>query len=656
MKIKMFFLVVVAVLNVTCSVNRWIADADSSFARQEYFAASEKYRQTSSKVKDKARKAQLYFMLAESYRHLGDYTKAAVWYKNAIRSGFKDESVELRYADALRSVGKPAEAKLIYEAELKKNPGSKWAANGIESLRRLQEWKETQELYIVENLKDLNSAPNDILVQIWPGTTPSVCLRSSRETLPKKKTNPATGQRYSDFFTSAFDSALQKWSAPIVPNAPPSLNSPEEELALSFAPDQKMIVVARTVQQAAKPTVGKLFYMLKNDGLWTNPEPIPFSTDDATYSDPMITNDGKTLWFASNRAGGLGGFDIWKAAITGPSTFSAPVHAGTEINTPGNETCPFQKPNGHLYFASDFHPGMGGYDLFQAQQAGEIWQINQLPPPVNSAGDDLSIRFYDNREKGFLTSNRKGSRAMDIYSFYLPPKLFQCFGKIHDSETDSILPDVNIRVVGSDGSSQKLRSADGQFQATLNPETDYAIVVFAHGYLNTQAKISTRGLAQAREFELNIKSVPINKPIRMDNINYESEKWDLLPEARTSLDRLADLLKLNPEALIEISAHTDDLGDEQFNLELSEKRAASVARYLNGKGIPENNMKVKGYGESMPLKISRKLAQQYPFVHEGETLNPETIEKTESHNLKEIARGLNRRTEFRVLQVPPDRK
>ncbi|MDO9040163.1 MAG: OmpA family protein, partial [Bacteroidota bacterium] len=227
----------------------------------------------------------------------------------------------------------------------------------------------------------------------------------------------------------------------------------------------------------------------------------------------------------------------------------------------------------------------------------------------------------------------------------------QCFGKIHDSETDSILPDVNIRIVGSDGSSQKIRSVNGRFQASLNPESDYAIVVFANGYLNAQAKVSTRGLREAKEFEVDIRPIPTNKPIRIDIINYELGKWDLLPQAKTSLDKLVELLKLNPEAIIELSAHTDDIGDEKFNLELSEKRAASVVQYLTGKGIQEKNLKAKGYGESVPLKINAKLARQYEFLKEGDVLDSGTIEKIGSDNLKELARGLNRRTEFKVINI-----
>lgn len=658
MKIKFLILIGVVFLTSSCSVTKLISDANNSFSRNEYFMASEKYRLANQKVKDKSQKPSLYFKLAQSYRQLGNYKQASVWYKNAIRSGYKDSSVELLYADALRGAGKPEEAKPIYESELKKDPKNKWAFNGLESISRIQEWKEIPELYQIENLKNVNLVSNDMAVQVLPGANHTICLRSSREDIPDKRRNPVTGQKYAGFFTSTFDSIKQKWSVPVLLQEPNTLNSPDEEESLNFDPGSQLVVFAKAVPQPLKPATSQLFFLLKKNGQWTSPTPVPFSADGADYSSPMITEDGKTLWFVSNRTGGKGGFDIWKSLLTEPGIFSEPENAGDEINTTGNEIYPFEKPNGYFYFSSDFHPGLGGYDIFQAQKNSGKWQIESLPPPVNSSGDDLSIQFYGNREKGFFSSNRKGSRGLDVYSFYLPPKLFQCFGKIHDSETDSILPDVNIRIVGSDGSSQKIRSVNGRFQAALNPESDYAIVVFANGYLNAQTKLSTRGLRQVKKFEVDIKSVPTNKPIRIDNINYELSKWELLPQAKSSLDKLVDLLKLNPEAIIEISAHTDDLGDDQSNLVLSGKRAASVVQYLNEKGISAKNLKSNGYGESMPLKVNQKLAKQYEFLHEGEYLNAATIGKLDSEKLKEIARGLNRRTEFKVIQAGavPDSK
>ena len=650
MNVKILLFLFLATLSSSCSVNKLISEAHSSFSKNEFYSASEKYRIANSKLKDREQKTTLYFNLAESYHQMGDYAKAAIWYKNAIRMGYKDSSIQLLYADALRGAGKPDEAKLIYESELKKEPTSQWASNGLESLRKIQEWNEYQELYQIENFKPGNSISNDLLVQILPEKQNTLCLNSSRTTIPDKNINPATGQKYSGFFTTTYDSLKKSWSVPELMNDPATLNSPNEEVSLNFDPSNNFVVFERSIEQPQKPAVHQLFFMLKKDGRWLNPSPISFSTDGSDYENPMITADGKTLWFSSNRPGGKGGFDIWFSKIADSGVFSEPVNAGNEINTSGNEKYPFQKPNEQLYFSSDFHPGIGGYDVFQAQKNGEKWKIEQLPPPINSAGDDVAIQFYGIKEKGYFSSNRKGSKGMDIYSFFLPPKLFQCFGHIRDSETDSILPDANIRIVGSDGSSQRIRSVNGQFQASLNPNSDYAIVVFANGYLNAQAKVSTRGLLQAKEFEVEIKPIPTNRPIRMENINYELGKWELLPQSKTALEKLINLLKLNPEAIIEISSHTDDQGDEKFNQELSEKRAASVVNYLSENGIPQMNLKPKGYGESNPLKISSKQATQYPFLHEGDVLNLTAIEKLSGEKQKETARSLNRRTEFKVIR------
>ena len=651
MKIIILIFIVVVVLSSSCSVNKLITDANNSFNRKEYFASSEKYRKAISKVKDKSQKSVIFFNMAESFRQMGNYSQAAIWYKNAIRSGNKSENIDLLYADALRGAGKPDDAKLIYDAELEKKPKSIWAINGIESIRRIKDWEEVPELYIIESLKSINSYSNDKIVQILPGKDKNICILSSREDILDKELNPVTGEKYCGFFTSTFDSTKQKWVMPELLKEPASLSSPDQEEYLNFDQNQHLIVFSKSISQDLKPAVSQLYFLLNENGKWTSPVPIPFSADGTDYSYPMISEDGKTLWFASNRAGGNGRFDIWKSEIKDPVAFGEPKNAGNEINTAGNEISPFQKPNGYVYFSSDFHPGIGGYDIFRAQKNGEKYEIEQLPPPINSSGDDITVQFFGIQEKGFFSSNRKGSHGMDVYSFNLPPKLFQCFGKIHDSESDSILPDTNIRIVGSDGSSQKLRSVNGRFQASLNPETDYAIVVFANGYLNAQAKVSTKGLREAKEFELDIKPVPTNKPIKLDNINYELGKWELLPRAKVSLDKLVDLLKLNPEAIVEISAHTDNSGEEQFNLDLSQKRATSVVNYLKEKGISDGNLKAKGYGKMKPLIVSAKLAKQYEFLKVGEQLTAEVIEKLGTENLKEIARSLNRRTEFKVLKT-----
>jgi len=650
---KFIYLLVIAafLISNSCSVDKKLAQANMAFANKEYYLAAQKYIEINKKNKDKVLKPQLYHNLAEIYRQTGSYDKAAIWYKNAIRSGYKDSLIEIRYADALRSSGKPEIAKPIYQTIANQNPANTRALNGMKSIELIDQWKEVPPLYLIENLKPINSGTDDFVNQFITSPNRSLLLRSARNEIPDKRINQATGNKFAGFFTTVFDSAKKQWSTPLLLRNPELLNSPDEDLFLKFSKNSGFLVFARRTREQSGRYHEKLFYMKLSGGKWTEPEIISFANDDADYSYPMISADEKTLWFSSNRSNGFGEYDIWKSTISDNITFSEPENAGREINSPGNEIAPFTKPNGQFYFSSDFHPGLGGYDIFKAEKINGKWQIESMPPPVNSGGDDWCIQFEGDKENGYFSSKRKGSKSTDIYSFLLPPKLFQCFGKVYDSESDSILPDANVRIVGSDGSSQTIHAVNGQFQANLNPNNDYTVVIFASGYLNAQAKLSTRGLVIPQEFELNIKSIPTNKPIKIENINYQPAKWELVPEAKASLDKLVELLKLNPEATIEIASHTDDVGDENFNLDLSLKRANSVRQYLINSGIPATKLQTKGYGESMPLKINYGLEKKYPFLKNGYILNHSTIESLQVEKYMETARSLNRRTEFKVLQT-----
>lgn len=649
--LKILTLIFVFIISA-CSSGRILNEALSSFKNNHYHLASEKLLDANKKIKDKSKKPEIYFKLGECYRNLGEYSKSAMWYRNAVKAGYSEKPIQLIYADVLRANDKPSEAKLIYDTELQKDPKNKQTINGIESVKKIREWKEINELYIVESLKQINSKEHDIVVLIKPENENIIYFKSSRVDIAEKEINPVNGQKYSGIFATEIDDSKNKWKNPGLLTNPDFINTIDEDESIFIDSKSELLFFSNSKKHKTQKQVSKIYFSVKNADTWNKPNIIPFSNDGYNYKQPMISDDGKTLWFSSDRPGGYGLFDIWFSVILLSGEFLEPVNAGPEINTQGNEMYPFQKPNGQLYFSSDFHPGIGGFDIFKAQRINSSnWTIDQLPPPINSPSDDISIQFYGNTEKGFFSSNRKPISGFDIYSFYLPQSLFQCFGKIFDSETDSLMPDVNLRISGSDGSSQKIRTSKGKFTASLNPDNDYSIVVYANGYLNAQAIISTRGLKQAKDFEVTIKSVPINKPIRIENINYDLGKWDLSKESKMSLKDLIELLKINPQAIIEISAHTDDTGDENFNLELSEKRAQTVLKYMTEMGVNPNNLKAKGYGETTPYIVSKKMSLKYNFLNEKMILNSQTIESLGSENLKNLARGLNRRTEFKVINA-----
>jgi peptidoglycan-associated lipoprotein len=208
-----------------------------------------------------------------------------------------------------------------------------------------------------------------------------------------------------------------------------------------------------------------------------------------------------------------------------------------------------------------------------------------------------------------------------------------------------------IRLIGTDGTMLRLNADKGKFKFRLNPESDYVVAAFKKGYLNAKAKETTIGLKDSKTFDVRLALTPTDAPIRVDNIYFDFGKWDLLPASKDALDSLVQILVQNPTVTIELMAHTDCRGDAQFNFELSQKRAESVVNYLVANGISPARLVAKGYGETAPKTVTRKLAEKYSFLKKGEELTCDFINQLPTEEEQEICHQINRRTEFRVLST-----
>jgi peptidoglycan-associated lipoprotein len=351
-------------------------------------------------------------------------------------------------------------------------------------------------------------------------------------------------------------------------------------------------------------------------------------------------------------AGGFGKKDIWYVSRTG-SGWSKPVNAGPEINTQGDELFPYVRDNGMLYFASDGHIGMGGLDIFRAQlQPDGRWLIQNMKPPINSSSDDFGISFAAGLEKGIFSSARKGRGNDDLYSFEMPPLRFNVTGLVKDEKTGSPIAQSTVQLIASDGSNlQAETGAGGDFKFALKPNVDYIFVASRKGYLNGKDKQTTKGQEKSRDFMVTILLTATDKPIELPNILYDFGKWDLRPESMVSLDKLVETLLDNPEVTIELMSHTDSRDTEQYNQELSQKRAQVVVQYLIDKGIEAGRLSPRGYGESSPKVVSSDITEQNSFLKTGVTLTEQYINSLATEEQKEIAHQINRRTEFRVLRT-----
>jgi outer membrane protein OmpA-like peptidoglycan-associated protein len=349
---------------------------------------------------------------------------------------------------------------------------------------------------------------------------------------------------------------------------------------------------------------------------------------------PSISADGRTLYFVSNRKGGYGGYDIWKSNLTDKG-WSTPENMGPGINTAYDEQSPFIHPDDStFYFCSNGWPGMGNKDLFVSRlgKDGKWQKPENLGYPINSSGDENGLTLTANGSYAFFSSNNlKGYGGYDIYTFELPANLRPNIvtyvkGTVADKKTKHPL-EAAIEIIDLQKNVpvyQDYSSEDaGEFLATLSAGKNYGLNISRTGYLFYSDNFSLIGLKDKKAFNLSVLLSPIevgNKVI-LKNIFFDTNKFELKAESKAELQKLVEFLQLNPTVKIEISGFTDDVGNNETNVTLSEKRANSVYQYLSANGILATRLVYKGYGEAQPI----------------------------APNTSEDNRALNRRTEFMII-------
>lgn len=645
---KIFFILLV-VLFASCSARKYFDTAAKSYEIGEYSQSIEKYRKAYRSQKLGKEKAEITFRIAESYYKLSDYAKAVVWYKNAIKRNNSEPICMLHYADCLRATQKYEEAITWYQTYLGIKPDDELAKNGLEACKTVNGWLDKPNRYMVNIVKELNSRENDYCPVFVGGRDNEIIFTSTREIVTGRRKNNITGTRFADLFTSKFEIQKQKWETPKLLEEKQLINTTSDEGAATLSDRGDLMIFTRCRYDKSKDLGAELFSTNQSRDEWSEPTLIELVGDSLIAAHPSLSADGTMLYFVSDRLGGYGGKDIWVSADKG-GKFEKPVNLGPEINTSGDEMFPFIRENGELYFSSNYPIGIGGLDIFKAvkDEKGK-WKVENMKAPINSPGDDFGISFIKGEvEKGLFSSNRKGSRTDDIYSFYLPPKVFNASGEVSNKESNQKIDGAMIRIIGTDGTNLKMRADGGRFQLKLKPETEYVFAAFKDGYLNDKVKTSTIGLEDSKEFHFQFKLSPTDEPIKVNNINYAFGSYEITQESKAALDTVVQLLTLNPTITIELMAHTDFVGSDKFNSDLSQKRAQSVVDYLISKGINSARLVAKGYGETWPKKVTKALAKQYDFLKRNDELTEEFILKLTPEQ-QEIAKMLNRRTEFRVL-------
>ncbi len=621
-----------------------------TFQAGEYADAIDLYKTAYNKVKDKNRKNEIVFKIAECYRLTRDSRKAEMWYKKAIGLDFQDPLVFLYYAQMLMMNENYEEASEQFKKYKELVPDDPRGETGLRSCQVAVQWIENPIGYEVEEMRYFNSRERDFSPAYGTDDYSTVFFTSDRDDAVGNATNGATGESFSDIFVSRMD-RKGKWSTP-VPFGD-DFNSEADDGTPNVSDDFSTLYFTRC-PRGKKEQLGCQIYYSRSQGLdWSKPQKLDILSDSIVVAHPAISPDNLTLYFVSDMEGGYGGKDIWKITRANEGDdWSAPENLGDDINTPGDEMFPYVHNDGTLYFSSDSHVGLGGLDIYKATK-GENgrWTVENMRAPINSSSDDFGICFEHENERGFFSSSRKGRGNDEIYSFYLPPLKFNITGVVKNEKTDKIIPDATVKSIGSDGLTVEAQTnADGAFRFMLKPNTDYVFIANKNGYLNGKQRETTKGLDKSKDFQTTVYLSPVDQVIQIDNIFYDFAKWDLRPESMVSLDKLVETLNDNPNITIELMSHTDSRGTDEDNMILSQKRAQSVVEYLISKGIAPDRLIAKGYGESEPKVVDDQIAKEYPFLKAGQTLTDEFINKL-PEDQQEKAHQINRRTEFKVLST-----
>ncbi len=380
-------------------------------------------------------------------------------------------------------------------------------------------------------------------------------------------------------------------------------------------------------------------YISQKEGTnWSKPLNLGFPINTKGWeSQPSLSADGHTLYFVSDRRGGLGSYDIWKSVLQADGKWGVPDNLGPTINTPFDEQSPFIHPdNKTLYFSSNGWPGLGNKDIFisRLDTAGNWGKPTNLGYPINTYGEENGLTINASGTKAFFSSNNfNGFGGFDIYSFDLPQNLRPeavnyVKGIVFDAETKQKLS-ATIEIIDLKNSQSIYASmsdaVDGTFLATLPGNKEYSLNVARDGYLfySENFSIKKNTVGKPILLEVPLQKIAVGIKVVLKNIFFDTNKFDLKPESKTELEKMIDFLTENPKVSIELSGYTDNVGDDAYNLDLSKNRAKAVFNYLVNNKISPNRLSFKGYGKTNPM----------------------------STNSTEEGRANNRRTEFLITKV-----
>ena len=408
------------------------------------------------------------------------------------------------------------------------------------------------------------------------------------------------------------------WTEPV--SISDKINTKENEGTATISADGRTLVFTSC---GGKKSVGScdLYISYKQGDLWTSPQNLGININSPEWdSQPSLSADGRTLYFVSDRKGSLGQRDIWVSKLDSTNIWGKATNLGTPVNTPEDDLSPFIHANGKtLFFASEGHVGMGGLDLYFTENQNDRWkEPENLGYPLNTFEDQIALFITADGKKAYYSLEKSQDdkyRRAKIVAIDFPESLQAKFkptsflkGTVYDAQTKQKLQaDIELIALKNNEILGKISSDTqaGTYTTVLTGGGKYGVFVSKKGYFFKSLNFDfTDKIGSDKTLDISLE--PIKKEAKeiLNNIFFDTGKWDLKPESTVELDKLVTLLKANPTLPIEISGHTDDVGKDNDNLILSQKRAKSVLDYLVQKGVNSLKIKSEGYGKNRPFVVN----------------------------------------------------
>lgn len=583
-------------LTAAYSQNSATAKADKLFESYQYVAAIDEYQRL---AESKNASEYVFTQLAESYYNVFDSENAAKWFAKATAKGKADAETYYRYAQALKVLGKYQEANKQMDVFAKMLPKDERAKEHLANPNYIPSLVTNSKLFDVTETNIKSKEQSDFGAVL---TNDNVLYFASTRN-SSNKTDNWNKQPYLDIYQSTRD-ANGKFSEPTQVR---ELNTPFHDGPVTISADGNTMFFARDGHSEGQYEKSKksnikvgqqgIYKATKVDGKWTNVEALPINSTSYSVTNPSLSSDGKTLYFASNMPGGLGESDIWRVSVDS-NNYGKPENLGGAVNTADRENFPFIADDNTLYFSTSGRQGLGGFDVYKVNLNGSEAPQN-LGKPVNSEKDDFSFSFNKKADVGYFSSNRNGFDA--IFSA-TPLCKAEAIVLVTNSKTKLPLANASVAILDAKGNviATEKTNASGKVSYPIECSVGYSLQASAPNFENgTSAVKADKSGATTVEISLVPSEVIITETeVILKPIYFEYDKSNITAQGSTELNKLIKVMQDNPTMVIFVKSHTDSKGSQAYNLNLSEKRAQSTVQYLLSKGIPQGRISGQGFGSN----------------------------------------------------------